>query len=130
LPICALNPRKLPACATVNAIENRSIEVILSASGAQWLVRLTSHAHLRLVQPGVAVDEAQKIFTNFVELYSRMGELIVQGNYALVAQTRRGVTTVQTEMDRVTDADGGANVVTVYLGRPSEDEEATIVEWV
>jgi hypothetical protein len=107
-----------------------SIEETLSISGVQWLVRITSHAHLRLVQRGVAADEVQNIFTNFVELYSRIGELIIQGNYALVGRTRRGITTVQIDIQFLRDAEGETNVVSVYLGRPGEDEDVTAVELV
>jgi hypothetical protein len=106
------------------------IEVTLSISGIQWLVHITTHAHLRLVQRGIAVDAVQKIFVNFVDLYSRMGELIIEGNYALVGRTRRGITTIQIDIEQVTDREGETNVVSVYLGRPGEDEDATTIELV
>jgi hypothetical protein len=105
------------------------IETALPIANVKWLVRITSHAHLRLIQRGVTVDEIQRSFVSFVEGSFQTGELVIEGNYALVGQTRWGVTTVQIEVERITDAEGEANVVTIYLGRPSQDENAITVEW-
>jgi hypothetical protein len=32
------------------------------------------------------------------------------------------------DIERVTETEGETNVVTVYLGRPSEDEDVTMIE--
>jgi len=82
------------------------------------------------VQRGVTVDEVISTFTKSVKLCCETGEVFVEGNYALVGRTRRGITTVRIDIERVTDVEGAANVVTIYLGRPGEDDNGSTIELV
>lgn len=94
-----------------------SVEFIVA--DMRWNLRVIPHAHLRMVQRGLKQAEVSALFRRFVETYSADGQVLTAGPYSIWGQPkpRAARITVRADVDSVTDENGQAHVVTVYVGR-------------
>ena len=90
-----------------------------SAEGKKWKIRVISHAHLRMVQRGIKLNDVSTFFRAFGKQYAAEAQTISVGNYALFGRLKsRSISvTVRIEINSATDDNGDGHVVTVYVGR-------------
>jgi len=88
-------------------------------NGRRWLLRVIPHAHLRMVQRGIRIETVLNLFQRFVEFCAANGETIVTGPYAVYGRvtSREASLTLRFDIDVVSDDNGQAHVVTVFIGR-------------
>lgn len=90
-----------------------------TVGGSQWQLRIIPHAHLRMVQHGVKLEEVNTLFQRFVEYCVASAEIITSGPYTIFGrpEPRSARLTLRVDVDVVTDESGAAHVVTVFIGR-------------
>jgi hypothetical protein len=88
-----------------------------------WKLRVIPHAHLRMVQRGVKLNDVSAFFCSFVELFTAEKQSIFVGHYALYGRIKRRnfFVTVRIDLDMVTDVEGIGHVVTVHIGRGNNE---------
>lgn len=90
----------------------------------RWLLRIISHAHLRIVQRGISRATVSDMFRQFIEYSYAENQIIGVGHKIIIdSHSRRGpAITLRVDVDEVKDDGGEAHVVTVIIGRTSSDE--------
>lgn len=88
------------------------------AAGKNWKLRVIRHAHLRMVQRGVKLNDVSVFFRSFVELYSAEEQALFIGQYSLYGRIkpRNLFITVRLDIDLVTDVEGAGHIVTIHMG--------------
>lgn len=92
-------------------------------AGKKWKMRVIEHAHLRMVQRGVKLNDISVFFRAFAELYYAEEQSIFIGHYALYGRIklRNLFVTVRLDIDLVTDFEGEGHIVTVHIGRGNNE---------
>lgn len=93
------------------------------AADINWKLRAIPHAHLRMVQRGVKLNDVSAFLRSFAELYKAEKQSIIIGHYALYGRIKRRnlFVTVRIDLDMVTDVEGIGHVVTVHIGRGNNE---------
>ena|SRR2546422_7112397 len=100
----------------------------IEINGMIWLLRVISHAHLRMVQRGIKMGRLLNLFQRFVQFHAASGALITIGPYSIFerARPREATITLRFDVDLIYDEGGQAHVVTVFIGRGHSGLETEI----
>jgi len=90
------------------------------AAGVQWQLRIIPHAHLRMIQRGIAMDTVLSMFSRFVEKRFAEWQTIAAGAYAIYERSSNIL--VRVDIDIVETGGGKGHVVTVFFGRSASAE--------
>lgn len=90
-----------------------------STAGKNWKLRVIPHAHLRMVQRGVKLNDASAFLHSFANLYFVQEQSLFTGHYSIYGRikARNLYVTIRIDVDLITNVKGEAHVVTVHLGR-------------
>ena len=104
------------------------VDEIIAAVG-RWRLRVIPHAHLRMVQRGIKLQEVSALFRRSLEMYTASGEVVTVGPYSIIgrSKSRAARITIRADVDMVDDKSGQTHVVTIYLGK-GETEGTTLIE--
>lgn len=93
------------------------------AAGKSWKLRVIPHAHLRMVQRGVKLNDVSNFFRSFAELYTANERPIFIGHYAFYGRmkARNLLVTLRVDVSSTTDEKGDGHAVTVYMGRGNNE---------
>ncbi len=94
-----------------------------SIAGKNWRLCVIPHAHLRMIQRGIKLNDVSIFFRSFVELYFANEQSIFIGHYTLYCRVkpRNLPVTIRVDVDVITDIKGEGHIVTIHKGRGNNE---------
>ncbi len=90
-----------------------------------WRLRIIGYTRLRMTQRGIHLETVTALFSRFVEHCRASGQLIAVGPYTIYSRPM----TLRIDIDAISDEQGQAHTVTVFVGHgdSSGTEEINLI---
>lgn len=102
--------------------------VELVVDNASWQLRIIAYTNMRMIQRGISQEIVVDIFKRFVEFCRENHEIIIVGAYTIFSKsaTQNKPLTLRIDVDAISDDEGKAHTVTVFVGSGNTEETVFI----
>lgn len=81
-----------------------------------WRLKIIPYTAMRMIQRGIKMNAIVDIFKQFLEHCRLNEEVITIGAYTILSKTEKKIVTLRIDVDKITDKEGEAHTVTVFIG--------------
>lgn len=98
--------------------------VELLIDSVRWQLRIIAYTNLRMIQRGINQEVIIDIFKRFVEFCRENDEIIIVGAYTIFGKsaTQNKPITLRVDIDEISEKEGKAHTVTVFVGSGNKEE--------